>query len=79
MTLLTPGANTGVNTQTLNVTVSYSSVSGAELDVSAFLLTASGKEIKGVTDAQGQTAKIASQLAESVTLVLEPQSSLVIA
>lgn len=56
------------------------SKSGTPLTGRAYtLLTASGKEIKGVTDAQGQTAKIASQLAESVTLVLEPQSSLVIA
>ncbi|MGF6111174.1 PAAR domain-containing protein [Pseudomonas frederiksbergensis] len=43
------------------------------------LRTASGKEIKGVTDAQGKTASIASHLAESVTLTFEPQSSLVIA
>ena len=45
MTLLAPGANTGVNTETLNVTVSYSLVSCAELDVSAFLLTATGKVV----------------------------------
>ncbi|TFH76879.1 MULTISPECIES: PAAR domain-containing protein [Pseudomonas] len=43
------------------------------------LRTASGKEIKGVTDAQGRTSPIASNLAESVTLTFEPQSSLVIA
>ena len=49
MTLLTPGANTGVNTEVLNVTVSYSPVPGAELDVSAFLLTASGK-VRGDND-----------------------------
>ena len=49
MTLLAPGANTGVNTQTLNVTVSYSPVPCAELDVSAFLLTASGK-VRGDND-----------------------------
>ena len=49
MTLLAPGANTGVNTETLNVTVSYSPVSCAELDVSAFLLTASGK-VRGDND-----------------------------
>ena len=49
MSLLTPGANTGVNTEVLNVTVSYSPVRGAELDVSAFLLTASGK-VRGDND-----------------------------
>jgi uncharacterized protein (DUF2345 family) len=43
------------------------------------LRTASGKEFKGVTDAQGKTASIGSDLAESVTLTFEPQSTLVIA
>ncbi|PYY83054.1 hypothetical protein DNK59_20225 [Pseudomonas sp. TKO26] len=54
--------------------------SGTPLTGRAYtLITASGKEIKGVTDGQGKTAKIAAQSAESVTLVLEPQSSLLIA
>ncbi|QHC98516.1 MULTISPECIES: PAAR domain-containing protein [unclassified Pseudomonas] len=48
-------------------------------DRSYTLRTASGKEVKGVTDAQGRTKPIASHLAESVTLIVEEQSSLVIA
>lgn len=43
------------------------------------LRTASGKEVKGVTDAKGRTRPIASHLAESVTLIVEEQTSLVIA
>ena len=43
MTFLTPGATTGVDTYPLNVTVSYSPVSCAALDVLAFLITASGR------------------------------------
>jgi len=43
------------------------------------LRTASGKEVKGVTDASGKTKHISSNTAEPVTLVLEPQSSLTIA
>lgn len=43
------------------------------------LRTASGKEVRGVTDAQGRTRPIASHLAESVTLIVEEQTSLVIA
>ncbi|CAI8877678.1 PAAR domain-containing protein [Pseudomonas sp. fls2-241-R2A-110] len=43
------------------------------------LRTASGKELKGITDAQGKTAAMASDSAESVTLTFDPQSSLVIA
>ncbi|MCU1726352.1 TerD family protein [Pseudomonas sp. 7P_10.2_Bac1] len=49
MTLLTPGANTGVSTHSLSVTVSFSPVPGAEVDVSAFLLDASGK-VRGDND-----------------------------
>lgn len=49
MTTLTPGANTAVNPGTLNVTVSYSPVAGADLDVSAFLLSESGK-VRGDND-----------------------------
>lgn len=53
---------------------------GAPIAERAYTLrTASGKEIKGVTDAQGKTAAMASHLAESVTLAFDPQSSLVIA
>ncbi|WP_223490241.1 PAAR domain-containing protein [Pseudomonas sp. A-RE-19] len=53
---------------------------GAPIAERAYTLrTASGKEIKGVTDAQGKTAAMASHLAESVTLTFDPQSSLVIA
>ncbi|MGP6430086.1 PAAR domain-containing protein [Pseudomonas paraglycinae] len=43
------------------------------------LRTAFGKEVRGVTDAQGRTRPIASHLAESVTLIVEEQTSLVIA
>jgi tellurite resistance protein TerA len=43
MTQLVPGANAPVATGPLTVEVSYSPVAGADMDVSAFLLTASGK------------------------------------
>ncbi len=43
------------------------------------LETASGKVIVGMTDANGKTERITSSQAESVTLVLEEQTSLVIA
>ena len=49
MTTLTPGANTAVNTGILSVTVSYSPVPNADLDVSAFLLNESGK-VRGDND-----------------------------
>ncbi|MEB0207401.1 TerD family protein [Pseudomonas sp. CCC3.1] len=49
MTTLTPGANTAVNPGALSVTVSYSPVAGADLDVSAFLLSESGK-VRGDND-----------------------------
>ena len=49
MTTLTPGANTGVASATLSVTVSYTPVTGADLDVSAFLLNESGK-VRGDND-----------------------------
>ena len=42
MTTLTPGANTAVAGGTLSVTISYTPVPGADLDVSAFLLNESG-------------------------------------
>jgi len=40
------------------------------------LRTASGKEFKGTTDASGKTRPIAADTAETVTLVLERQTSL---
>lgn len=49
MTTLTPGANTGVASGTLSVTISYTPVAGADLDVSAFLLNESGK-VRGDND-----------------------------
>ncbi|NNG63023.1 TerD family protein, partial [Pseudomonas fragi] len=49
MSTLTPGANTAVTTGTLSVTISYSPVPGADLDVSAFLLNESGK-VRGDND-----------------------------
>ncbi|MFT5781305.1 MAG: tellurite resistance protein TerA [Pseudomonas sp.] len=49
MTVLTPGANTSIPDGALTVTVSYSPVAGADLDVSAFQLLASGK-VRGDTD-----------------------------
>ncbi|MBA1232768.1 hypothetical protein G7013_24265 [Pseudomonas viridiflava] len=53
---------------------------GAPVSERPYILrTASGKEVKGVTDAQGRTGDIASHLAESVTLIIEEQTSLVIA
>lgn len=42
------------------------------------LRTASGKEIKGITDASGKTRPIAADTAEPVTLVLEAQSTMAI-
>ncbi|KTC00037.1 hypothetical protein GE543_19240 [Pseudomonas sp. SZ57] len=57
-----------------------SSRTGAPVAERPYILrTASGKEVKGVTDAQGRTSDIASHLAESVTLIVEEQTSLVIA
>lgn len=49
MTTLTPGANAAVGAGTLTVTVSYSPLPGADLDVSAFLLGAGGK-VRGDAD-----------------------------
>ena len=49
MTTLPPGANTGVASGTLSVTVSYTPVTGADLDVSAFLLNESRK-VRGDND-----------------------------
>ena len=49
MSTLTPGANTAVTTGTHSVTISYSPVPGADLDVSAFLLNESGK-VRGDND-----------------------------
>ena len=49
MSTLTPGANTAVSAGTLSVTVSYTPVPGADLDVSAFLLNESGK-VRGDND-----------------------------
>lgn len=42
------------------------------------LRTASGKEIKGVTDDAGRTKSMGSETAEAVTLVLAPQTALAI-
>ena len=49
MTTLTPGANTAVASGTLSVTINYTPVPGADLDVSAFLLNESGK-VRGDND-----------------------------
>ena len=49
MSTLTPGANTAVSAGTLSVTVSYTPVPGADLDVSAFLLNEAGK-VRGDND-----------------------------
>ncbi|WP_339407584.1 TerD family protein [Pseudomonas helleri] len=49
MSTLTPGANTAVAGGTLSVTISYTPVPGADLDVSAFLLNESGK-VRGDND-----------------------------
>ena len=49
MTALTPGANTAVAPGTLSVTITYTPVPGADLDVSAFLLNESGK-VRGDND-----------------------------
>lgn len=49
MTTLTPGANTAVSSGTQSVTISYTPIAGADLDVSAFLLTESGK-VRGDND-----------------------------
>lgn len=40
--------------------------------------TDSGKEITGVTDSAGKTSVVGSSIAEGVTLLLEPQSSIAI-
>ena len=49
MSSLTPGANTSVSVGAQTVTITYSPVAGADLDVSAFLLTDSGK-VRGDND-----------------------------
>jgi tellurite resistance protein TerA len=49
MIVLTPGANASIPDGTLTVTVSYSPVAGADLDVSAFQLLATGK-VRGDAD-----------------------------
>lgn len=49
MSTLTPGANTAVASGTLGVTINYTAVPGADLDVSAFLLDESGK-VRGDND-----------------------------
>ena len=49
MSTLTPGANTSVSAGAQTVTITYSPVAGADLDVSAFLLTDSGK-VRGDND-----------------------------
>ncbi|WP_024674295.1 TerD family protein [Pseudomonas syringae] len=49
MTRLVPGANAPVATGPLTVEVSYSPLAGADIDVSAFLLTGSGK-VRGDQD-----------------------------
>lgn len=49
MTALTPGANAPVAQGPLTATITYTPVPGADLDVSAFLLTATGK-VRGDAD-----------------------------
>lgn len=49
MSTLTPGANIAVTTGTPSVTITYTPVPGADLDVSAFLLNESGK-VRGDND-----------------------------
>ena len=49
MSTLTPGANTSVSAGVQTVTITYTPVAGADLDVSAFLLTDTGK-VRGDTD-----------------------------
>lgn len=49
MSTLTPGANTSVSTGVQTVTITYTPVAGADLDVSAFLLTDTGK-VRGDND-----------------------------
>ena len=49
MSTLTPGANTSVSTGVQTVTITYNPVAGADLDVSAFLLTDTGK-VRGDND-----------------------------
>ncbi|WP_295475367.1 TerD family protein [uncultured Pseudomonas sp.] len=57
MTLLVPGANAAVATGPLTVEVDYSPLAGADIDVSAFLLTSAGK-VRGDQDMcfYGQTS-----------------------
>ncbi|MFK3775153.1 TerD family protein [Pseudomonas sp. NPDC089406] len=43
MTTLVPGANAAVDSASLRVEISYSPIPGADIDVSAFALTAAGK------------------------------------
>lgn len=49
MSTLTPGANTSVSTGVQTVTITYTPVAGADLDVSTFLLTDTGK-VRGDND-----------------------------
>ncbi|NNA12571.1 tellurium resistance protein TerA [Pseudomonas lundensis] len=49
MSTLTPGANTSVSAGVQTVTITYTPVAGADLDVSAFLLTDTGK-VRGDND-----------------------------
>lgn len=49
MSTLTPGGNTSVSTGVQTVTITYTPVAGADLDVSAFLLTDTGK-VRGDND-----------------------------
>ena len=49
MSTLTPGANTSVSTGVQTVTITYTPVADADLDVSAFLLTDTGK-VRGDND-----------------------------
>ena len=49
MSTLTPGANTSVSAGVQTVTITYNPVAGADLDVSAFLLTDTGK-VRGDND-----------------------------
>ncbi|MGE1154092.1 TerD family protein [Pseudomonas kitaguniensis] len=68
MTTLGPGANAPVTSAQVQVTISYSAIADADIDVSAFVLGASGK-VRGDTDMcfYGQTNVLAGavQMTES--------------
>lgn len=69
MTSLVPGGNAPVATGQLQVTIAYAPIAGADIDVSAFVLTSAGK-VRGDGDMcfYGQTSVLggAVQMTESV-------------